>query len=258
MKQNITISSDDIIDYLKISCQFPTILDGVVTCKIIETKAEELGIKIDTKELQQASDDFRLSRQLYAIDSTQAWLRRHHLSLDEFETSIYTNALSRKLVEHLFGSSVESFFYQHKLDYTNAAVYEVVLEDEDLAMELFCALQEGEVGFQEIARQYITEPYLRMAGGYLGIVSRRDLKPEISSAVFAAHPPEFLKPIVTSTGIHLILVEEIIQPELNEAMRGIILNDLFAQWLKEQIEKIEVVTRLNPKTQTLVNGKTSN
>jgi parvulin-like peptidyl-prolyl isomerase len=248
MKQTISINGDDIIEYLKISCQFPTILDGVVTCKIIATKAEEMGITIDLKELQQASDDFRLSKQLHTIEGTQAWLRRHHLSLDEFETSIHTNTISRKLVEHLFSNQVESFFYQHKLDYTNAVIYEVLLEDEDLAMELFCALQEGEIGFQEIARQYITQPYLRRAGGYCGIVSRHDLKPEISSAVFAANPPEFLKPIVTSTGIHLILVEEIIQPELDEGMRARILNDLFAQWLKEQIENVEVATQLNKVT----------
>ncbi|MEQ9355725.1 MAG: peptidylprolyl isomerase [Coleofasciculus chthonoplastes F2-STO-03] len=46
-------------------------------------------------------------------------------------------------------------------------------------------------------------------------MQRKELKPEISAAVFAATPPQVLKPIVTSKGVHLIFVEEIIQPELN-------------------------------------------
>lgn len=46
---------------------------------------------------------------------------------------------------------------------------------------------------------------------------------------------EVLKPIVTSKGVHLILVEEIIQPELDDKLRFQILSDLFSGWLKHQI-----------------------
>ena len=49
------------------------------------------------------------------------------------------------------------------------------------------------------------------------------------------------KPIVTSLGIHLILVIEIIQPELTEALRLTITGQLFAQWIKEQIANFDVM-----------------
>ena len=65
-------------------------------------------------------------------------------------------------------------------------------------------------------------------------MSRKDLKPEISAAVFAAKPPQVIKPIVTSKGVHLILVEEIIQPELDNKLASQIISDLFAEWVKEQ------------------------
>ena len=39
-------------------------------------------------------------------------------------------------------------------------------------------------------------------------------------------------------------VEEIIAPELNEQMRVAILGDLFTNWLKEQINKLEIVATL--------------
>jgi parvulin-like peptidyl-prolyl isomerase len=82
-------------------------------------------------------------------------------------------------------------------------------------------------------------------------VRRKELKPEISAAVFAAKPPQILKPIVTSSGVNLILVEEIIQPELNNKLRYQILSDLFAGWLKQQIEQAEIMVELHKQSQVI-------
>ncbi|MDJ0532289.1 MAG: peptidylprolyl isomerase [Xenococcaceae cyanobacterium MO_207.B15] len=255
MKKAISVNSEDIFNHLKVSCQFPSILESIITCKIIESKAAEIGLTINLKELQKASDNFRLSQQLQTIQDTEIWLQKHHLSLDDFEKLIYTNVLSQKLVEHLFSDRVEAHFYQHQLDYAGAAIYEVLLNDEDIAIELYCALEEEEISFHEVARQYIKEPDLRRAGGYRGILSRRELPAEISHAVFAAHPPKLLKPITTSTGIYLILVEEIIQPQFNEQIRKQILGELFSQWLQRQMKDVEIEMDLNGEEIELYNGK---
>jgi PPIC-type PPIASE domain len=63
---------------------------------------------------------------------------------------------------------------------------------------------------------------------FIVIFGRKDLKPEISAAVFATKPPQLLKPIVTSKGVHLIYVEEIIQPELDNKLPYQILTDMFS------------------------------
>ncbi len=46
---------------------------------------------------------------------------------------------------------------------------------------------------------------------------------------------------MTSKGLHLIFVEEIIQPELDHKLRQEILTDLFDKWIKQQIESVERV-----------------
>ncbi|MDP5018262.1 MAG: peptidylprolyl isomerase, partial [Dolichospermum sp.] len=158
------------------------------------------------------------------------------------------NLLSAKLAHHLFADKVEPFFYAHQIDYSAAVTYEVILDDEDLSLEIFYALQEGEISFQEVARQYIQNPEIRRAGGYQGIRKRSDFRPEIASAVFASHPPEVLKPIITPKGAHLIIVEEIIEPQLNDPTRVVILSDLFTNWLKEKISKLEIVATLGDDT----------
>lgn len=108
-------------------------------------------------------------------------------------------------------------------------------------MELFYAIAENEMSFPEVARQYIQDTELRRSGGYRGVLHRKDLKSEISATVFAATPPQLLKPIVTSKGAHLILVEELIQPNLDPRLRDKILSDLFSAWLKQQLEEAEIV-----------------
>ncbi len=250
MQRNISVSREEIFHQVKLSGQIPNLIEGVVTRKIIESAAAEAGIKVEVEELQEAADTFRLVGQLHSTDDTWSWLKTNLLSLDDFEELIQINVLSQKLAEHLFEEQVESFFYENQLDYAGVVMYEVVLEDGDLAMELFYALSEGEVSFHEIARQYIQDLSLRRAGGYRGIMRRKDLRPEISSTVFAATPPQILKPIVTSKGKHLIWVEEIIQPQLDEELRDQILSDLFSEWLKQQIEQVKIAIPLPEEKKT--------
>lgn len=244
MSQAISITSEDILHQVKLSCKIPSVIEEIVTRKVITSAAAEAGIKVETEELQKAADNIRLMGKLKSAEDTWAWLQKHDLSLDDFEELIYNSVISGKLSQHLFADKVEPFFVEHQLDYAGVVMYEVVLDDEDLAMELFYGIQEGEMSFYEVAHQYIQDMELRRKGGYRGILRRKELKPEISAAVFAAKPPQILKPIVTSSGVHLILVEETILPELNNKLRYQILSDLFAGWLKQQIEQFKVITSL--------------
>ena len=96
-----------------------------------------------------------------------------------------------------------------------------------------------------IAHQYAQDKELRRAAGYRGKLHRRDLKPEVCAAVFAASPPEILKPIMSSKGVHLILVEKLIQPELDNVLRQKNISDLLSAWLKEQRDQVEIITQLD-------------
>ena len=241
MSQPITITKEDILEQVKLSCQVPEIVEGIITRKIITAAANQAEIEIKTEELQKAADQFRLMNKLEKADETCAWLQKHSLSVDDLEEIVYINVLSGKLAAHLLADKVDPYFFNHQLDYAGAVIYEVVLDNEDLATELFYALQEGEISFFDIAHQHIQDIELRRRGGYRGTLRRKNLKPEISAAIFAAKPPQVLKPIVSAKGIHLILVEEIIQPQLDDKLRYKILSDLFPEWLKQQIEQTKVV-----------------
>ncbi len=244
MSKQITITPNDILQQVKLSCQIPEIIEGIITRKVIAEAVTEMGIEVELEELQRTADTMRLIHKINTSKETWHWLEKHHLSLDEFEEIAYNTVISGKLVTHLFADKVEPYFFENQLNYTGVVMYEVVLDDEDLAMELYYAILEGEMSFHEVAHQYIQDKDLRRKGGYKGIMGRKSLKPEISAAVFAAQPSQVLKPIVTSQGVHLIFVEEIIEPKLSDKIRYQIMSDLFDAWLKQRIEQFDLLKTL--------------
>ncbi|WP_071190183.1 peptidylprolyl isomerase [Trichormus sp. NMC-1] len=243
MSEPITITKENIFQQVKLSCKIPEIVEQFVNQKVIIAAAEEAGIKAETEELQKAADLLRLMNKLTSAEDTWKWLEKHSLSIDDFEEIVYSSIIFGKLSQHLFSDKIEPYFFENQLDYVGAVMYEVVFNDEDLAIELFYAIKEGEMSFYDVAHKYIQDVELRRQGGYLGVLRRKDLKAEISAAVFAAEAPQFLKPIVTSKGVHLIFVEEIIKPELDDKIRRQIFTDLGLNWLKQQVN--EVVINLN-------------
>ncbi|TRU09401.1 MAG: peptidylprolyl isomerase [Microcystis sp. Msp_OC_L_20101000_S702] len=235
MSQSVAITAEDILKQVKLSLKTSELIEAIITRKMIANTAEEVGIKLEAEELQEMADKYRKMYKLLSEEDTWAWMKKNHLSLDDFEEFVYYQGLASKLAVHLFADKIEPYFYEHQLDYAGVVMYEVVLEDEDLAMELFYSIQEGEMSFYDVAHKYIEDKELRRKGGYRGILYRKDLKPEISAAVFAATPPEVLKPIVTSKGVHLILVEEIIERKLDNWLRNKIATDLFNDWVSNSL-----------------------
>lgn len=242
MLKHLRISSSEVFQRLKISCKLPLLVKEVAHHQIIHDTAVAKGITVTDLELQQAADNFRIKYNLHDPASTWEWLKQNHLTGEDFEQSISESIIMSKLIQQLFGDRVEPYFYEHQLDFTRVALYEIVFDDFDTAIEQFYALQEGEIAFAEVARRYIEEPELRYRHGYLGVRSRLSLNSAISAAVFDSQPPQILKPIVIGKKAHLILVEEIIEPVLDESLRNEILHQLFSAWLEQQLQsyKLEV------------------
>jgi hypothetical protein len=43
--------------------------------------------------------------------------------------------------------------------------------------------------------------------------------------------------------VHLILVEEILQPELNDQLRYQIVSELFGEWLKDKVGVVQLINK---------------
>jgi parvulin-like peptidyl-prolyl isomerase len=235
MTEALPYSDQDIIEYLRLSGQISTVMEGIVTRNTIMTAVKAAGLEVSDEELQQGADQIRLNNQLLQASDTLAWMQKQGLTADDFEEMVRHTVLSIKLTQNLFANKVEAIFAERQIEYIQVALYEVVLDDEDIALELYYSIKEGELTFHEMAKQYCTDKELGRRGGYRGLVKRTELKAEVRAAVFASAPPQLLKPVLSKQEIHLIQVEEIVQPQLTPILRQQILSELFLEWVKRQV-----------------------
>jgi parvulin-like peptidyl-prolyl isomerase len=231
------ISDEDILEQVKISRKMPEITEQIIINRIIRDEAEKAGIKVEVKELQEAADDFRARNKLIRAKTTQMWLEMNRLSLDEFENIIRLEILSNKLRDLVTVDKVEDYFYQHQLDFDRVVLREIILENKELATELYYSVREGELKFQEVADKYIKEVELRRKGGFLGSFRRKDLNPVLVSVFSITSYPQVVKPIPTALGFSLIWVEEIIKATLDDEVQKEIQSQLFKVFLISKISE---------------------
>jgi parvulin-like peptidyl-prolyl isomerase len=234
MAISLEISSEDILTQVKIESMVPSISEKIILRRIIEDEAAQAGIIATVDDLQTAADDFRIKNGLTSSKRTEIWLKLNQLSLDEFEAMIRFQLLSNSLKKNVLGNKVESYFYQNQMDFDKAVLYEVVLKNQELATELYYAVREGEIRFQDAASKYIEDEELKYSGGYLGGIRRKDISPELLSVFSVANPPQVAKPITTAKGHHLIWVESLMKAELNPETFEEIQEQLFMKFLAEK------------------------
>jgi parvulin-like peptidyl-prolyl isomerase len=232
------ISDADILEQVKISRKMPEITEQIIMNRIIREEAEKAGIKVEVKELQEAADDFRSRNNLIRAKSTQIWLAMNHLSLDEFENIIRLELLSNKLRDFVVSDKVEEYFYQHQLDFDRVVLYEVILENKELAAELYYSVREGEIKFQDVAGKYIGDIDMRRKSGYLGSIRRKKLNPALLSIFSVNFYPQIIKPISTTLGFHLLWVEEIIKGTLDKEIHSEIQTRIFNEFLISKIKNL--------------------
>jgi parvulin-like peptidyl-prolyl isomerase len=238
MSIDLEITDTDILKQLKISQMLPAIQEQILIARIVKDEAERVGIKIEISELQTAADAFRLKNKLIGAKITEEWLAIHQLSLDDFESIIQFQLTSDRLKQQVLGDKVEQYFYQNKLNFDRVVLAEVVIQNKELATELYYAVRDSEIKFHDVASKYIEDVELKRKGGYLGQIARKDLNPELLSIFSTPNPPQVIKPITTAKGHHLIWIEEIITAELDEVVYQEIQNDLFIKWLREKANEL--------------------
>jgi parvulin-like peptidyl-prolyl isomerase len=219
----------------KRSGKFAELVRGFYRHQIISTAAQELELFPTEAELQLAADKFRKDNQLETITATCQWLEANLISVEDFQEMISYQLIVTKLADRLCSERVESYFHQNSIAYMSAFIYEVMLPDWYTATEIFYAIEEGDLSFASVVERYTTDLELKRRGGYLGSVSREQLRPELAAAVFSATPPQTIEPIKTNLGVHLIRVEEIVKPKLDAVLRERIIREMFELWIAERI-----------------------
>jgi hypothetical protein len=175
MSEVFPVFPNDIVQQIKLSLQLPEIVNAIVTRQLVNTASTRSGIQVDSVELQQTADAFRLKHD------------------------------------------------------------QVTLPNLRIAQETYQAIEANEIKFHEVLQRFGSDEN-RRTNRYWGTFLRSRLPHDLATAIFSPVPPTVLSP--TSTA--LIFVEILIQPELTETLRAQILQELFSQWARKGLDRLEI------------------
>jgi parvulin-like peptidyl-prolyl isomerase len=127
-----------------------------------------------------------------------------------------------------------------------ARISVILADSEGLADELVMRITEDEDDFHQLAREYSLDETTKYSGGYLGVINRRSLSPELAAKVFNANAGDILGPFPSDENYQLILVEEVKKAELNDPVKNAIKEAIFNGWLSRYIDSpIQVNLSMN-------------
>jgi parvulin-like peptidyl-prolyl isomerase len=225
------IELDKVIKFLALSGQAASLYREVIVRREATKKARELKIEASDEELQILADSLRLTWGLFSSQETLDFLSLNGLTEDDFADYCEAAVLIQKLKDHLADENkIREHFINNRSEFDLARISTMTVKEESLAGEIILQVTEEGADFHALARKYSLDESTKQAGGFLGLASRRNFKPEISAKVFNAAAGEVVGPFPDNGFIRLIYVEELIRAELNDQIRDLIKERIFDEW----------------------------
>ncbi|KOP28077.1 peptidylprolyl isomerase [Hapalosiphon sp. MRB220] len=244
----IGINFEEIINYLKSEMTLRQVYQKILYQKIIDNAAQERGIIVTTEEIEIEADRQRREQRLEKAVDTLTWLAEQLISPYDWEVGIRNQLLAQKVAHKIFGKEVKKFFNQNRREFDQVILYQMIVTSEKLAQELYYQIEEGEISFYDAAHIYDIDDNRRHKCGYEGTIYRWAIPTNIGELVFNTPPKQLIGPLKTEKGYHLLIVEEFIIAELTPQRHEEILNNMFQQWLKSEVQNLLNLDRIDRDT----------
>lgn len=230
------ITSDELYEIL--AGQYgSSVVDTLITNKVIELEAEKQGVKISADEINEELDAFIES--YGGEDSFNAALETSGISLENFkydiEIFLMTKALMAEGIE-VTDEEIQTYFDENKDSFAQTEQVEashILVEDEATAKEVLEKINAGE-DFAELAKEYSTDTSNAENGGELGFFGTGEMVEPFEKAAFALEVGAVSDVVETEFGFHIIKVTD--KKEAKEAV---------FEDHKEEIKEILIEEKMN-------------
>lgn len=230
-----TISPDTLVKQLALDQQIESHLESTAFEQEIPDAADDEGISVSDREVQNVADSYRKSLGLHDASSTQDFLDRFSLTLDDFSDYCERRALESALKSELFDEDkVEQYFVNNRAEFEKAQLSIIDVDREPMANELKMQVEQEGANFHQLAEEYSNHPN-RFKGGSLGLIGRDGVDDSLEGKIFNAEPGEVVGPVEKADQYRLTLVENHLEPELNDDVRGVIRDKLYREYMMSRI-----------------------
>lgn len=156
------------------------------------------------------------------------------------EEERYLATRNRKLEvfrERAFGADVELRFLDRKLELDQVVYSLIRVEDQDVALELYQRLVEGEADFDTLALEF-SQGAERESGGRIGPNPLMVAHPELSARFRVSQPGQLWEPFFVVDIWVILRVEQLISASLDQSMRQNLIVELYNEWIEERVQQL--------------------
>ena len=226
---NNVITKDELIPLLTNYQMLPHLVrESIIDEAIAKIECTDAEIKL---ACQQFAQRYQLNDEL----SRQEWLVRHQSDRKQFVQMATRSLKIQKFQQQTWGSYLRTYFLDRKRKLDRVAYSIIWLKDSDLAQELYFRLSENEDSFTNLARQY-SQGIDADLGGLVGLVEIGSIPGNFQQELVKSEIKKVAPPMRMGEWITLFRLEKRVHAQLDEKMRRRLLNELFGQWLQQQMQ----------------------
>jgi parvulin-like peptidyl-prolyl isomerase len=234
---SIVILNQEIIDFLRRNLRLQKIYREMISQRVVTDVAQEVGQIVDEEEIQQELDGLLYEYRLDHPSKLVNWAADHLATLGDVRQMVSEELLSQKLARHLFLEQAQEQFQQQYQNFETIAIYKIQVPYEKLAREIFYQIEEEEISFFEAAHIYDIDSKRRLQCGFEGRMQRWQLPPDIAELLKNTPVGKVVGPYQTIEGhFMLLLIDDLLAPELIPETLDQIIDYLFQEWLAERVE----------------------
>lgn len=196
-------------------------------------------IDLTAAERQTAVEAFWQQHRITSPEVQAQWLSDRKLTRAELESLAIRPELIEKFKIQRFGSKIESYFLTRKASLDQVVCSMIRVKEPGIAQELYFRIQAREQSFHELARQY-SQGGEANTWGLIGPVALGSIHPTVANLLTSSQPGQLRLPIQVEQWFMIVRLEKLFPAQLDELTRRRLINELFEQWLEQQMRQLQL------------------
>ncbi len=227
---DLVINSDNIFPILAEKQMIAPLARDIIIDRTISS------IPCTEEETKMAEQQFFWQMQMNPQDREKlnTWLEKNYLTREQLQDRILRGIRLDKYKQQTWAEQLESYYLKRKNQLDKVLYSLIRSKNPGEAQELYFRLCEGESDFADLAKQF-SQGTEAQTGGLIGPVELSVPHPEIAQKLLTAQPGQVLPPTRIGEWIVILRLEKYIATPLDQNLRRRLLDELFNQWLNEQI-----------------------
>ena len=204
--------------------------------QIIDKKV--MDISVDESSVKSILEEWIKSKNIRSNQELEKWKKENGFDDNSFNEFVIRTWKWKEWCKKEFESEIPSYYLKRKplLDVLTYSLLRV--KDQNLAIELYLRIKEGESTFKTIAKKY-SEGKESGNGGIIGPVSISNVHPLLAKLLQISKKGQLWKPRKIEDWWIIVRLEEIRNIELNDQIKNMLSLELGNNFLNKEFENIK-------------------